>query len=106
MQSLQFAFDFCHIFCLLLFLVNYPSAAKSDDHLVFSELLLTIAALTVRHELCARVEEIGGVKHIYDGMVSSEHYHFFFLSSATIFVSTYQRSSKPIQTRYGCKRKR
>lgn len=41
------------------------------DIYVFSELLLTIAALTVRHEFCAQVVEAGGLKFIYDGMVYS-----------------------------------
>lgn len=39
------------------------------DKNVFSELLLTIAAVTVRQELCAQVGEAGGLKFIYDGMV-------------------------------------
>lgn len=38
---------------------------------IFSELLLTIAALTVRHEFCVQVEEAGGLKAIFDGMVNS-----------------------------------
>lgn len=36
----------------------------------FSELCLTIAALTVRHEFCVQVEEAGGLEFIFNGMVS------------------------------------
>lgn len=40
------------------------------DKSIFSDLLLTIAALSVRHEFCMQVEEAGGLKFINDGMVS------------------------------------
>lgn len=40
------------------------------DKNVLSELLLTIASLTVRHEFCLQVEETGGLKFISDCMVS------------------------------------
>lgn len=50
-----------------LFLFRY--AEKMSDTQIFAELLLTIAALTVRQEFCVTVEEHGGIEHIYEGMV-------------------------------------
>lgn len=35
--------------------------------------MLTIAALTVRHEFCVQIEEAGGLKFIFDGMVKHLH---------------------------------
>lgn len=40
------------------------------DKNILSELLLTIAALNVRHEFCLQVEEADGLKFIFDAMVS------------------------------------
>lgn len=40
------------------------------DKNILSELLLTIATLTVRHEFCVQVEETGGLKFINDCMVN------------------------------------
>lgn len=40
------------------------------DKNLLGDLYLTIAALVVRHEFCLQVEEAGGLKAIYDGMVS------------------------------------
>lgn len=40
------------------------------DKNVLSELLLTIATLTVRHEFCVQVEEAGGLKFLSDCMVN------------------------------------
>lgn len=42
------------------------------DKSLFSDLLLTIAALTVRHEFCVQVEEVGVLKFINEGMVSAK----------------------------------
>ncbi|XP_055315485.1 armadillo repeat-containing protein 6 homolog [Sitodiplosis mosellana] len=41
---------------------------QMKDKNILSELLLTIAALTVRHEFCVQVEEAGGLKFIRDCM--------------------------------------
>lgn len=40
-----------------------------NDQEVIAELMLTIAALTVRNEFCVTVEEAGGLKFIMDAMV-------------------------------------
>lgn len=40
------------------------------DKTMLSELILTIAALTVRHEFCVQVEEAGGLKFISECMVN------------------------------------
>lgn len=40
------------------------------DKTTLSDLILTIAALTVRHEFCVQVEEAGGLKFISDSMVN------------------------------------
>lgn len=47
----------------------FQYAEMMNDTLIFAELLLTIAALTVRQEFCVTVEENGGIDHIYKGMV-------------------------------------
>lgn len=49
---------------LVLFIVGVK-----DDKDVVCELILTIATLTVRNELCLVVEEAGGLKFILDAMV-------------------------------------
>lgn len=41
-----------------------------DDQALFSELLLTLAAIAVRQELCKDIANAGGLQYIYDGMVS------------------------------------
>ncbi|XP_031617946.1 armadillo repeat-containing protein 6 homolog [Contarinia nasturtii] len=57
---------------------------KMKDTNVLSELLLTIAALTVRHEFCVQVEEAGGVKFIRDCM--KEHSNSIRVSKETLKV--------------------
>lgn len=42
---------------------------------ILGELLLTIAALTVRHEFCVQVEEAGGLKFIGDCMVRPKYFY-------------------------------
>ena len=44
------------------------------DKNILSDLLLTIATLTVRHEFCVQVQEAGGLKFISDCIVSDIFY--------------------------------
>lgn len=50
-----------------------PVHMKDKD--VLSELLLTIATLTVRHEFCVQVEDAGGLKFVGDCMVNGTFQH-------------------------------
>lgn len=49
--------------------------ANGENKSILSELILTIATLTVRHELCLTVVEAGGLKFILNAMVSIESNH-------------------------------
>lgn len=63
----------CYFNCsdshLFFFLFIFNRTVYMKDKNVLGELLLTIAALTVRHEFCAQVQEAGGLKFISDSMV-------------------------------------
>lgn len=50
----------------------------SGSKIILSELILTIAALTVRHELCLVVEEAGGLKFLLNAMVKQSAHVFQF----------------------------
>lgn len=47
-----------------------PNIDKMDNQILFSDLLLTLAAIAVRQEFCKDIEIAGGLQYIYDGMVS------------------------------------
>lgn len=42
----------------------------SDNQVLQSDLIITVAALTVRNEYCMLVEEAGGLRHVLAAMVS------------------------------------
>lgn len=77
LSLLLYFYCFDSIQSVLIFVVNVSFmyvrtmyVAHMKDKSVLSELLLTIATLTVRHEFCVQVEEAGGLKFINDCMVN------------------------------------
>lgn len=59
----------------------------SDNMEVFTELILTIATLCVRQELCVVVEEAGGLRYVFEAMVSPfEHVLYIFSTENVSFL--------------------
>lgn len=86
---------------------------------VLSDLLLSIAALTVRHEFCVQVEEADGLKSIFNCMVKRKEIisqfslHFYMFSKDFMILSIAERTFKlnagikrcvEIATRFGWRR--
>lgn len=61
--------------------ISFTLSEFKSNPTISCELILTIAALTVRNEFCVVVEDAGGLDFIIDAMVSSA---YFFESSISI----------------------